>query len=114
MLILKNYIVHSSFLFNFIEAIKLLSGSYYATTHHVLHILAKVAYIFSNYNEHPQYDSFMKSIFEKYKKYYEDISILYCMTLCLDLREKTYVFYNLIEYLYEILDFDENYSTQAT
>jgi hypothetical protein len=50
---------------------------------------------------------FMKNMFEKYKKYYEDIHILYCMALYLDHRVKTYGFHSIIKYLYETLDFDE-------
>jgi hypothetical protein len=49
----------------------------------------------------------MKSMFEKYKKYYEDIFILYCLAFYLDLRVKMCGFYNVIEYLCKILDFDE-------
>jgi hypothetical protein len=80
----ENYIALSSFLFTFKEVTKLLSGSYYPITHHILPILAKVIHIFSEYNEHPPYNSVMKSISEKYKKYSEDIPILYCMALYLD------------------------------
>jgi hypothetical protein len=57
--------------------------------------------------EHPQYGNFMKNMFEKYKIYYEDIPLLYCVALCLDPRVKTSGFHSIIEYLYEILDFDE-------
>jgi hypothetical protein len=46
-------------------------------------------------------------MFENYKKYYEDIPILYYMALCLDPRVKTCGFHSIIEYLYETLDFDE-------
>jgi hypothetical protein len=105
---LKNYIVLSSFLFTFKEATELLLESYYLTTHHIFPTLAKVAHIFSEYNFILNIVFFMKSMFEKYKKYYEDIPILYCMTLYLDSRMKTCGFYSIIKYLfYETLDFDE-------
>jgi hypothetical protein len=48
----------------------------------------------------------MKAMFGKYKKYYEDISILYCMALYLDTWVKTFEFHSIIEFHYEILNFD--------
>jgi hypothetical protein len=96
----ENCIALSSFLFTFKEATEFLSRSYYPT-------LAKVGHIFSEFNEHPQYGSFINNMFEKYKKYYADILILYCMALCLNYQVKTCRFYSIIEYLYETLDFDE-------
>jgi hypothetical protein len=33
---------------------------------------------------------------------------LYCIGLCLDVQVKTYAFHGIIEFLYEILDFDAN------
>ena len=97
----------SSFLFTFKEATELLSGSYYPTTHHILPTLAKVAHIFSEFINHPDYGNFMNGMFEKYKKYYEEIPILYCMANCLDPRVKTTGFHSIIEYLYETLNLDE-------
>jgi hypothetical protein len=95
------------FLFTFKETTEFLSGSYYPTIHHILLILAKVAHFFCDLMEHPQYSNFMKNMFEKYKKYYEDIPLLYCMALCLDSRVKTCGFHSIVDYFYETLDFDE-------
>jgi hypothetical protein len=49
----------------------------------------------------------MQNMFEKYKKYYEDIPILYCIALCLDPKMKTSGFHTVIEYIYEALELDE-------
>jgi hypothetical protein len=43
-----------------------------------------------------------------YKKHYQDISILYCMVLCLDPGVKILGFHNIIKFFYETLDFDAN------
>jgi hypothetical protein len=99
--------VLTSFLFTDKEATELLSESYYPTTHHILPTLPKVVNIFFEFINHPHYGPFMSNMFKKYKKYYEDIPVLYCMALCLDPRMKTTGFYSIIEYLYETLDFDE-------
>jgi hypothetical protein len=50
----------------------------------------------------------MQSIFLKYKKYYENVPILYCIALYLDHWVKILKFHRIIESLYETLDFDEN------
>jgi hypothetical protein len=103
----QNCIALSSFLGTFKEAIELLSGSYYPTTQHVLPTLVNIANIFSEFINHPTYGGFMQSMFQKYKKYYENIPILYCMALCLYPRMKTNGFHTIIEYIYETLNFDE-------
>jgi hypothetical protein len=63
----ENCIAISSFLFTFKEATELLSGSYYPTTHHILSTLARVANIFCQFINHPQYGAFISNMFEKYK-----------------------------------------------
>jgi hypothetical protein len=63
----ENCIAFSSFLFTFKKATELLSRSYYLTAHHILPTLAKVANIFCEFINHPQYGTFMSNMFEKYK-----------------------------------------------
>jgi hypothetical protein len=55
----KNFIALSLFLFTFKEVTQLLSGSYYPTTHHILPTFVKLAHIFSEFNEHLEYVSFL-------------------------------------------------------
>jgi hypothetical protein len=99
----ENCVALSSFLFTFKETTELLSGSYYPTTHLILPTLTKVAHIFAEFINHPQYGSFIENMFKKYKKYYEDIPLLYCMVLCLNPRMKTSGFHTITEYLFETL-----------
>lgn len=102
--------VVSSFLKTFKEATVLLSGSYYPTTHHMIPTLVNVAHIFKLYQEHSTFGDMMKKMLRKFKKYYDEIPILYCIALCLDPRAKASGFESSIDYYYDLLD--NNYDSE--
>ena len=76
---------------------------YYPTTHHFLSTLGRIAHTFDEYKRLTNFGDIMSFMMVKFKKYYDDLPLLYYVALYLDSQMKIIGFENINDYLFQTL-----------